>query len=235
MSLNSLPNSLRQALNRAQPGSIGSMLRTLAFGDVMRMSLPVALRAQHPLGVGAANPYVVQTGANSLALPEDAKALNIVRAWARAGTGTPAALTIDADAATAPAAGHCKVSPNGDLLFNSTDAWTSVDVTYQPEKADVIELTLPVVTGTLTIPTQLGPAVRLIEAESLVGTHTGKFAITAPAAGPNATTLTARLDNALLTVLFDNADDAVTSARVKLLMAAAVDVNALLEAASVQQ
>jgi len=233
MSLSSLANSLKAAMNRGQPGSIGSILRTIAFGDFVR-SMPTFLRARVPLAAGTANPYVVQTGANSLALPEDGKALVITKAYAFAGTGTKGLLTIDVDASTAPAAGHCKVSPNGDVLFNSTDAWTKVDVVYQPDKGDVVEQVLLVVTGVLTIPTQLGPAVRLLEAESLVGTHTGKFAVTTNSA-TNAVTLTACLSLDRLTVVFDNADDAVTSARVKLLVASAVDVDALIEAASVQQ
>lgn len=230
MSITSLATSLKQALNRAQPGSIGSMLYQLAFGDVVR-SMKTFLRGKTPLAAGTANPYVVQTGANSLALPEDAKALTILAAYARAGTGTKGPLTIDADNSTAPAAGHVKISPNGDILLNSTDAFTSVDVTYEPDKGDVVELVLPVVTGVLTLPTQLGLAVRLLEAESLVGTHTGKFAVTVNA-DTNAVTLTAHLNLAKTTVVFDNADDAVTSARVKYLVASAKDTDALLEAAS---
>lgn len=231
MSINSLANSLKAALNRAQVGSISAMLKTIAFGDFVR-SAQTYLRAKGVLAAGTANPYVVQSGANSIALPEDAKALNLIKVYARAGTGTAGLLTIDVDAATAPAAGHVKISPNGDVLFNSTDAWTSVDVVYEPEKGDVVETTLAVASNSLTIPTAYGPVVRLLEAEALVGTNTGKFAIAANAAS-NGTTLTANLDLAMKNVLFNSAN-AVTSARVKLLVASAVDVDALLEGASIQ-
>jgi hypothetical protein len=72
--------------------------------------------------------------------------------------------------------------------------------------------------------------VLLMEAESLAGTLVAKMHVIKEAAGAPATTL-ARLDLAKLNVQFAVAD-AVTSARVKLAVVSAIDVDALLEAAS---
>jgi len=229
--------SLKLALDRANPNSLASMLRMVAIGDVLR-NLPTYLRGKAPLAV-AAYPYIVQSGAQAVALPDDAKGLTLFAAYGRAGTATATALTIDATASSAPAAGHAKLSPSGDIMFNSTDAWTSVDAVYLPNKMDVVELFLPVIPGTglCTLPTtQNGlPAlyVSLMEAEALTGTVVGKEAILAPGAAPGSSRQ-ANLNVALTGVFFEVAD-AVTSCRVKLGIASLVDVDALLTAASIQQ
>jgi len=230
MSLTSIPNSLKAALNRASLQSLTALLSAIGLGDVVR-ALPTSLRAKAPLAV-AANAYVVQSGAQSLSLADDAKAMEIKYAYARSGAGTVGSLTIDATAASAPAAGHCKISSNGDILFNSTDAWTSVDVVYTPEKQDVGEYTgLAVASNALTIPTQPGPAVMLLEVESLAGTKTGKLAVIAPGGSPS--TGQACLNAAKTQVVFASAD-AVTSARVKVGFACAKDVDALLEGSAAE-
>lgn len=228
------PNSLRAVLDQDSSNqALPDNLRLLGIGSILR-ALPTTLRAKTPLGTGL-NPYVA-AAAQSLALPDDAKANIITRAYARAGTGTLGELTVDAYGGLTAAAGHIAVSPNGDILVAAADAWTSFDVIYTPEKAKCIEITIPVVPGTgvgLLPQTNLDVkrgVVLLAEAESLTGTLIAKMHVIREAAGAPATTL-ARLDLAKLNVQFAVAD-AVTSARVKLLVVADVDVDALLEAAS---
>jgi hypothetical protein len=191
----------------------------------------VALRAQAP----AVDPY--GAGSNSsLFLPDDAKAATILKAYARAGTGTLGELTPVA-ANTAPTAGQVSVAADGNVLFYATDAWTSVDVEYQPEIQDTVEATLPCASGVVTLPAGLinpsgataGYAVTLMEAQR-ADTSTAQLIVTKPAA-TNTTTGTACFDFAKAHVLLDSADGA-TSVRVKLGIKSAVDLNALLEAAS---
>jgi hypothetical protein len=136
-------NSLKNELNRAQPGSLPSMFAAMKLGDVVR-ALPTTLRKAVPT---VSAPYQLTT-LDTIVLPDDAKANTILRAYARAGSGTKGELTVVAYGAT-PTAGQIAVAPNGDIVtVHSGDVWTSLDVVYLPEKYDVVELTLPVVPGT---------------------------------------------------------------------------------------
>jgi hypothetical protein len=224
-------STLKQAINRGQFTSVSDWLKSTAFGNVLR-ALHTALWGAAPLAAGG-NPYVLAT-AGSFYLPDDAKALNIVRAYARTGTGTAGPLTIDADAGANPAAGHCAVSPNGDILFHGADAWTAVDVTYHPQKVDTVILTLPVVTNVATLPTTIEgmPAIyfTLNEVLATTGTVTGTCVVTAPGSAPG-TTGQANFNLAKTTVQFDAAD-AVTNCQVKVGVSPAVNLNTLLEAVS---
>lgn len=220
--LTSLANSLKQALDRSNPTSVPSMLQSIAFGDVIRR-FPTQLRGAAP----SSDPYGV-SGNVSLVLPDDAKAATILRAYARAGSGTVGELVVEAIGASL-SAGQCCVSPDGNILFDAADAWTSVDVYYVPAYQDVIELTLPVASGVVTLPVGAGIACELLEAQRN-DTSTAKLQVKAPAA-TNSTTGTAVFNLAKTSVLLDSSDGA-TSVRVKLGIVSAIDVNALLEAAS---
>jgi hypothetical protein len=235
MALTANATSLRLALNGASPGQLPDMLRTMAFGDMMRQSLPCALRNQNvDTAANDPPPYQIATLA-SLQLPDSCKAHTILRAYARAGTGTKGELTVSAYGVT-PTATHVAVAPNGDLVFLEADEYTNVDVVYMPEKCDVVELVLPVVpgTGVCALPaaiTKIG-VVLLMEAQQLVGTVTttaGGTAILIPGGTP--ATTQAALDLAKANVQFLIAD-AVSSCRLKLGLVSAVDVNALLEGSS---
>jgi hypothetical protein len=234
MALSTNPNALKKVLNNLNSNQdLPGNLNALDFGDILR-GLRTTLRAKTVLGTGI-NPYVA-AAAQSIALPEGAKANSVITAYARAGGGTLGPLVVDAPDGLTAAAGHIGVSPNGDLLFAAADAWTSVDVVYEPEKADVIEIVVPVIPGTGIglLPQSLASVkagvVSLLEAESLAGALVSKMHVVAPANGAPATTLV-NLDLAKLNVRFAVAD-AVTSARLKLSVTCAVDVDALLEAAS---
>ena len=148
----------------------------------------------------------------------------------------PANVTSFATGGTGPGAGHIGVSPSGDIVANATDAWTSLDVTYIPDHNDCIEyaaLSVVAASGICALPvaaTTQG-VVMLMEAESLAGTVTGKFAILPPSASNPGATKQCNLTAIKTGVLF-KASDAVTSARIKLGLVSAVNQNQLLEAAS---
>lgn len=254
-------NSLAQVMNNPLPGQLPSELQLLAFGSLLR-AMPTWIRRASP-NTATANPYVVAgqgvsapppsgspagtvtPGAGFTGqLPDDAKALTILRATAIAGTGTLGSLVVDLQAVndtnfatggTGPAAGHIGVSPSGDIVTNATDAWTSIDVIYMPDKYDLAEFTNQGVNASSQYVIATGittqGVVSLLEAEILTGTVTGKCAVLPPSASAPGATKQANLNAAKTLVLF-KASDAPTLVRVKLGLVSSVDQNNLLELAS---
>ena len=211
--------SLREVLNDITPHNLAEYLAQLDLGDVL-VSLPTALRNKVP----AADAYALAT-LQVVKLPDNAKASVILRATGRTGT-TTGEFAAQAFGAT-PTTGQVAVTPAGDIAFLGTDAVTLADVVYVPEKGKVVEITLPVASNVLTLPTSLS-AVLLLEAEATEATSTGKKIPLVPGAGaPSAGQ--ARLNVAKTTVTF-NGTDAVTKARVKVLVVPDADVSALLAA-----
>jgi hypothetical protein len=226
MTITTLANSLKNQLNGGNINELQDILRFLKLGNVLRAEA-ANLYGAIPVLAGV-NPYVLAT-AQSIILPDDAKAGAIIYATARAGTGAIGALTPAVQANSAPGAAGIKVAPNGDLLLLGTDAYTLIDITYLPDIYDLFEFILPVVpgTGVLTLPPGLY-ATNLLEAEALAGTTVGKKIVLMP--GTAQTTVSASINAAGTQVQFGTAD-AVTSARVKLGVKPAVDMNVVLEAA----
>lgn len=219
----------KQALNKANPNEVISLLQKLGLGDWIR-AMPVQLNNQDPV----VNSYNLAT-VTCIALPEDAKAGFVLGAFAHVaggGGGTPGFLVCDPPSTspgTAPATGHCQVTPNGDIGFLGTDVYSKVDVLYVPAKYKVVELTLAVATGVLTIPPAIAAkTMKLLEAEVLTGTVTGKKIILTEAASGLPATTKAQLLIGRVSVNFNNATDAPTQARVKLAVAPDVDVSSLL-------
>lgn len=231
MAINLTPNSNKSILNAALMGMLNSVLQTLKIGDMLR-ALPTYRRGVAPVAA-AANPYVL-AAAQCVTLPDDAKAASITKAYARAGTGTKGPLTIDGSgdsfSGSEPAAGHIAIAPNGDILVNHTDAWTSIDFVYVPEKYDIIEQTMNVASNAIALPTTQGKALFLLEVEVTAGTATGKKIVDVP--GTSSAAGHASLDLAKANVTF-NAADGATMARVKWGVYSAADVDALLNTASV--
>ncbi len=222
-------NSLKDAVNRAQPQSLPDALRVLKFGNVLR-ALPTYLHDKLP-AVGSYNIATIRT----IPLPDDARAANIIRAYGRVGTSATAGpLTVEADAATAPSTLSCKITPTGDIAFLGTDLWTKVDVLYQPAKYDIMEAVCPCVAGTGVV--TLNPAMVaagvlfLMEAEIVTGTLAAKKFIVANAAAAPATTLAGL--NLAKDSVFVAIADAATYVRIKVAVTPAVDSSALLTAAS---
>ena len=232
MALTTLANSNKNLLNQANPNKLASLLQQMGLGDVLRAATKTKLVNQAP----AVNPYNLAT-VQAISLPDDAKAATILRAYARAGTAAVGELTVNAAYAT-PATTTISVAPNGDIVLLGTDAYTSVDVLYEPDIQDVLEFTLPVVpgTGVCALPASVvvnGVAITpqwnmLLEAEALAGTVTGKAIVVAPGAVPG-TTHQANLSAAKSQAQF-KITDAVTSARVKLGFGKANDFAAFMEA-----
>jgi len=164
--------------------------------------------------VPAASSYQLAT-LQAVVLPDYKKAVSIVRATVRAG-GVTGELAAQAFGAT-PITGQIAVAPNGDLVVLASDAITDLDVVYQTEKIEVIELVVEsMVSSEVVIPAKYTArgVVSLLEAEVLAGTTLGKKIVLVPAGSAPATTK-ACLNTAKTKVLFNNATDAVTKARVK--------------------
>jgi hypothetical protein len=216
-----------EALNLAAKDQLADHMRQLALGFILRGQIPQVLRRRDP----AASSYNLAT-LEAIALPATAKAASIIRATSIAGTVT-GELTPQVYGTT-PATTQIAVAPNGDIVVLAADAITSLDITYLPERGDVYEVTLPVASNVLTIPTAVSGSaqgvVLLAECEAMVGTSTGKKIVLVPGAGAPAAGQ-CRLNIAKTTVTFPAAD-AVTSARIKLVLCAAVNLDTLLEAQS---
>jgi len=261
MTISTAAQGLVARLNAAGANTLADMLRLVGFGTFLRQS-EVGLRRQNAFG-GAANPYVGVATCKVITLPDDAKARSISRVYARAqdastSTGTLGELTAKTPYGTTPTTGTVGISPSGDLMFLTTDAYNDVDLDYAVQKQDVVELTLSVVPGTGVglIPAKYAGAaapganaapgvVSMLEAEILAGTNVGKCAVLVPGGAP-ATTLNANLSANKMQLQFRIAD-VVTQVRVKLGIASGsipnsnggapagsggVDLNAVLEAPS---
>jgi hypothetical protein len=231
MSLTTLSTALKAALNHASPNQLADIFRAIKLGDVLR-SLPVQLNKVAMDGAAGTNPYAI-AAAQTVTLPEDAKAGLILFGKACAGSGTKGPLVPQVNSDTAPGTNlYCSVSPCGDLAFYATDAWTSVDVSYLPMKYDVQEVTLPTTSSntTVTLPPSLGAALFVMEVEGMAGGTPAKKIVVLPGQTPSAGHASMAHDGK--TVLVPTAD-AHTSVRVKYGVAPKVDVNALLEAVSI--
>jgi len=214
----------KAALAGATNNTLPEHLKTIGFASVMRGQINQVVRKKDP----AASSYSPGATVEAVVLADDAKATSILRAYSRAGTVT-GALTVVAPGTT-PATTEISIQPNGDIMVLAADAITSLDITFVPERGDVDELpNWPVASNAIVLPARITTpgAVLLLEAESLEGTLTGKLRVLAPSASAAATG-EARLNLAKTSVKFAPAD-AVTKARVKLLVCAADDLDTILE------
>lgn len=204
------------SLNKCNPHNLADLLRKAGLGDLLAKHLPQHYHKQNPDAAGA-NAYNLAT-LDVIVLPDNQKAQNVLRGYARAaGTGTPGELTVDPPNTT-PGAGDIAVTPSGDIAFLASEVWTDVDFSYQPVDGEVVESYFPVASDTLTLPVSVTtPGVILAaEVEAVEGTATGKKIILAPGGSPNAGQCALNL--AKSAIAFAGAD-AVTRARVKLVVA----------------
>jgi hypothetical protein len=189
--------SVREALNRLDVSAIADAFRGVALGDVLR-GLPVYLRGVAPNNSGT--PQNVSTE-GVVQLPEDAKAAFIFRCTVKASGVADGEFTIE-PYGTTPATTEVAVAPNGDIVFLASDAVTSADIIYLPQKGDVLgnnqysklgvtSLTLSVLsTGQALLPAPYaGLAVLLMQANvTAAGTGgvTGQKQILVPASAATA-------------------------------------------------
>lgn len=171
-----MTNKLYEAMDRGNLGQMGDAFRKVKLGTLLCL-MPVFLYGAVP----TATPAGKLAAEDAILLPVNAKAFKIHSAYARAGTGTKGPLTIVADG-TAPSAGECAISPDGDIVFNATDAWTKVDVVYIPAYQEVVEdLELTVTSDVATIPSRYADrCIGLLKAESTGGTVEGRFYVDKP-------------------------------------------------------
>ncbi len=227
--------TLKDLLNQATPQALADYFRLLRLGDQFR-SHSVGLRSQVPAAGTVATGNL--TTVDVIKLPNDAKAAFVQRCTVRKG-GSVGEFTNAVPDAT-PTTTQVGITPCGDIAFiNATDAVTDADVTYTPQRGDVVEFFGTCATGVLTLPTawtKLG-VVLLLEAEVLTGTTLGGKMILTPLAGGGAglpATTKAQLTSNKTTVSFNDATDHAANVRVKCLIATApaADMNALLAAAA---
>lgn len=215
----------KQALAGATNNTLPEHLKAVGFADVLRGQVNQVMRKAVP----EVSPYAPGATVETIVLADQGRATGILRAYSRAGTVT-GPLTAVAPGTT-PATGEISIQPDGNLMVLAADAITSLDVTYAPERGDIDVLdNWPVVSDAIALPARITNkgVVLLLEAEALEGTLTGKLSVLAPS-GSAAATGQARLNLAKSSVKFAPAD-AVTKARVKVLVCAAVDLDAVLEA-----
>lgn len=207
----------RKDLNKADPNTLADQARNLLLGDLLLGQMNQCKRKLNPstLGVGS---YTLAT-LHALQVPDRSRAVAVTRATVRAG-GVTGELTPAAYGAT-PTTGQIAVAPNGDIVVLAADAITDMDVHYIAERGEIVNVTFPVVSNVLTFPTS-GIWARgislLLEAEAITGTSTGKKIVLVPGNGATAAG-NAKLNLAKATVIF-NGTDAVTRARVKVLIGA---------------
>lgn len=189
-----MARTLRAVLDEANPNKLPAASQDLRLGS--------ALRGMNAYAQGALTD-------NVLVLPEEAKAAQVLVAFARAGTFT-GYLTAIAPGGT-PATGQVAVTQTGDLAFAAIDAITDVEAFYAPLEGEVFEEELAVIGDAITLPQDRGALV-LLSATGTAGTATGAKAVqdrgAAPAAGQTALDATGR------TIAFAAAD-ALTRATVR--------------------
>ena len=219
----------RDQLDKANPNTLPDHLRALLLGTVLATMLPQVRRNKVPAADAGSSVSTVEV----IALPNNAKANSILRAYARTGTAGMGALVIALPGVT-PASGEIAVASNGDIMVLAADALTNIDVEYVPERGDVVVLTgVPVVSNVATLPASVTSkgAVLLLDANPTTATSTGRKRVLSPSASTPATGA-CRLNVAKTTVTFASAD-AVTVATLTLLVASADDLADILEAESV--
>lgn len=165
-----MSRTLRSAFNEANPNKLPDVNKALRMGEAMAL-LPRFVQ-------GAVT-------SNVLSLPDEAKAGQVLVAFARAGTST--GYKTAAAPHSTPGAGAVAVNAAGDIEFNGTDAVTAAEVLYVAAEGDVIEEEIDVAADGTASFLQSREGVVLLEAELLSGDSVGDKTViargSAPAAG----------------------------------------------------
>lgn len=223
-----MAETLKQALNASNPGTLADNLRALGLGDLIRMSMVQAIRGATPATSTSQLSTVAQVGVDKLG---GCAAVQILAAYSRGATNT-GALTVVANGTT-PATGQIAVAPNGDIVVLAADARTLLDVDFLCMKGDYLSVTgLPVASNKALIPaayTTQG-VLMLLSGTSLTGTNTGSFVVVAVGGTPTAKQVC--LDATKSNIVFAAAD-AVTSCSAELLLCSAKAADSLLKGQSI--
>jgi hypothetical protein len=192
-----MTRSLKKVLDEANPNKVPSALQEYQAGKAFEL-IPRYVRGT--------------VSSDVLELPEEARAAQVLAAHAIAGSAT-GYVTPQTPEAGAGSAGQCAVTPDGNVIFNSTDAVTDAEVWYVPREGEIFEETVDVTAGGAATLLQSRQAVLLLEAELLDGSSPGSKTIVARGSSPSAGE--AALDTDGLGVSFASADVGSSSQRVR--------------------
>lgn len=187
-----MSRSLKAILNEANPNKLPTAAQVLKLGTVLS---------------GSPQFRKLTVTSHVAALPETAKAAQLLRVFATAGTSAGAKTVVEG----APAAGQVAISPTGDVIFNATDAVTAAEVLYVAEEGPVVEEVVAVAANVGTL-LQSKAARVLLSAVALAGSSVGAKTVDYRAAAAAAGE--AAINAAGTGIVFAGAD-AVTSARVR--------------------
>ncbi len=190
-----MSRSLRTVIDEANPNRTDGALHDARLGSM----LAKISRSRR-----------VAVVSNKIVLPDNAKADVILSCYVTAGT-VSGQFTPVYD--STPATTQVSTNANGDIVFLSTDAVTEAEITYVPFEGQVVEETLACVASLFT-PSGSRRMLCVLAAEAITGTVVGvkvvdDRATAAPATGH------AALNKLGSGVLFNNATDAVLTAKVK--------------------
>jgi hypothetical protein len=115
-----MSRSLKSAANEGDTNKIGSVAKDVGLGSALTLG-PMSVR-------GAVT-------ASKFTLPDNAKASNVVRCFATAGTVTGALTPIISGVV---ATGQCAIDVLGNVVFFGADAVTAAEILYEPLEGDVI-------------------------------------------------------------------------------------------------
>lgn len=222
--------SLKAALDRSNPNTLPDAFRSIKLGQTLRQDLKQTLRRKNPSanGTSVSDDATVHT----VPLADDAKASTVLRAYARLGAAGTGEMTIKVAPAIPTMSGEIGVSPAGNIVTLAADAITDLDVEFIAMRGDVVEFDAPVVTNAIAIPAAMlaRGVVDMLAAKALTGGVVGDKIIQT-SSGSAASAASSRLDLAKANIKFAPGD-AVTTAHVKLVLAAAADLDGLLEGSS---
>lgn len=163
-----MTRTLRAALDESNPNKLPTAAQTLPLGRGLSL---VSL-----LAFGA-------VGTNVLALPEEQKAGQILRAYARVGGSTGYKTVVAPE--TVPAAGQCSITPSGDVRFAAADAVTEAEVIYAPMEGEVFEDSVVVAASAATL-SQSRRALQILSVTVDAGLSLGAKTVAARGSAPAA-------------------------------------------------
>lgn len=152
---------LKDVGNEGSQGKLGAFAKDSCQGSAMAL-------VTRTVGQGV-------VASDVLVLPNTAKAIAILEAYAVAGTSGTGQLAVVARGATL-ITGQCNITPTGDIAFFTTDAITLAEVTYVTVEGALI-------TEIITVAASVGPllankaAKLLIAAEVLTGVVPGAVVV----------------------------------------------------------
>lgn len=164
-----MTRTLRAALDESNPNKLPTAAQSLPLGRGLSLLCLFAADA---------------VASNVLVLPEEQKAGQVLRAYARVGGSTGYKTVVAAETA-APAAGQVAITPSGDIRFAAADAVTEAEVIYAPMEGEIFEDSVEVAASAATL-SQSRRALQILSVTVDVGLIPGAKAIAARGSAPAA-------------------------------------------------